>query len=130
MNWVARARAMVGTRFRPQGRSDAGLDCVGLMIAAYALPPESVPRDYRLAGAHGAAILDGARRHFRRIPRRQARPGDALLFLIDERQSHLAVKTERGFVHAHAGLGRVVETPGAAEWPLVAALRRRRKAKD
>ena len=130
MDWVARARALVGTRFRPQGRSDAGLDCVGLMVAAYALPPGAVPGDYRLAGAHGAAILAGATRYFRRVARSQARPGDALLFLIDGRQSHLAVKTERGFVHAHAGLRRVVETPGAADWPLVAVLRRRRKAKD
>jgi len=28
-------------------------------------------------------------------------------------------------VHAHAGIRRVVETPGMPEWPVVAAYRRR-----
>jgi hypothetical protein len=38
---------------------------------------------------------------------------------------HLGVRTDQGFVHAHAGIGRVVETPGAPEWPVLAVYRRR-----
>ena len=41
---VARARALIGTRFRPQGRSAAeGLDCVGL-VALAVLSPGQPPR--------------------------------------------------------------------------------------
>jgi hypothetical protein len=43
-----------------------------------------------------------------------------------ERQLHLAVRTGDGFVHASAGIRRVVETPGEPQWPLIAAYRKRR----
>jgi hypothetical protein len=36
------------------------------------------------------------------------------------------VRTNAGFVHAHAGIRRVVETPGMPEWPLLAVYRKRR----
>jgi hypothetical protein len=42
-------------------------------------------------------------------------------------QLHLGVRTERGFIHAHAALRRVVETPGSPEWPLIAVYRKGRK---
>ena len=34
-------------------------------------------------------------------------------------------RTDRGFVHAHAGIGRVVETPGEPEWPVIGTYRKR-----
>ena len=34
-------------------------------------------------------------------------------------QLHLMIGTGAGFVHAHAGLGRVVETPGLSPWPVL-----------
>jgi hypothetical protein len=37
--------------------------------------------------------------------------------------------TENGFVHAHAGIGRVVETPGQPEWEILGVYRRRSKAR-
>jgi hypothetical protein len=47
-----------------------------------------------------------------------------LLLAPSDDQVHFAILTANGFVHAHAGLRRVVETPGKPEWPLIGAFRR------
>ena len=123
MSYVERARALIGTKFRPQGRSAGqGLDCIGLAAIAYRLPPETVPTGYRSRGDHGPALVAGLKAHFR--PVRKVVSGDLLLLKAGREQVHLVVKTDVGFVHADARLG-VVETPGNPPWPLVRAFRRR-----
>lgn len=117
---VARARACIGARFRPYGRDPAwGLDCVGLVAVALGRP---APRDYALrggdAGGHDAAVR-AAGLH----PVEDRRPGDLLLIECGSRQWHLAIGTAQGFVHADAGIGRVVETPGDPGPRIVAAYR-------
>jgi hypothetical protein len=113
---------MIGVRFRGQGRDPAlGLDCVGVVAVALARVGAEVmlPRDYRLrrgtlpalALPPGLVACDGAL------------PGDVLLLRTSPAQLHLAVRTERGLLHADAAAGRVVERPGEAPWPLVAAWR-------
>lgn len=123
------ARALVGTRFRPQGRSDAGLDCLGLVIAAFDFPTDAARRDYRLRGAHRREIEQGLGRYFRRIQKGQGRAGDVLLMSVASDQLHLGIQTPTGFVHADARIGRVVETPGRPPWPIIGIYRRRRAAK-
>ncbi|HET9336596.1 MAG TPA: NlpC/P60 family protein [Sphingomicrobium sp.] len=126
-----RSRALIGTRFRPQGRDpETGVDCVGLTLAAYDLPVDLVRADYRLRGNYRAEVIHTLLRSFRRVTRKQARPGDLLLLAVAVDQLHLAVLTDGGFVHADARLRRVVETPGEPGWPLVAAYRRCRERKD
>jgi hypothetical protein len=49
-----------------------------------------------------------------------------MLLGAGKEQLHLAVRTEQGFVHAHAGIRRVVETPGMPEWTLLGVYRKRR----
>lgn len=126
-----RALALVGVPFRPQGRSvDQGVDCVGLTLAAFALPTDMVRADYRLRGYYRAEVIAALLKRFRRVPQTKAAPGDLLLFEITGDQLHLAVLTDLGFVHADAQLRRVVETPGVPPWPLIATYRRRvRKVK-
>lgn len=127
---VQQARRLVGTRFRPQGRdSRRGLDCAGLAILAFGLSPEQFRRDYRLRGDHLRelkGVLDGA---FRRVARCRCRPGDLMVMTAGRDQLHLAIRTDQGFVHADARLGRVTETPGSPAWPLVAVYRRRTRSK-
>jgi hypothetical protein len=123
---ATRARALVGTRFRLQGRGADGLDCVGVVVATFGLPDESVRRDYGLRGDHRDEAEACLQRHFRRVPLRQSRAGDVLLLQPSLDQLHLAVRTDAGFVHAHAGIRRVVETPGLPEWPLLAVYRKRK----
>jgi hypothetical protein len=119
---AAAARALVGVRFRMQGRDPAlGLDCVGVAVAALGAAGVSVAvrGDYPLRSARwdrddepgGVVRCAGDA------------PGDVLLLRIDVTQLHVAVRTDAGIVHADAGLRRVVERPGALGWPIVAAWR-------
>jgi murein DD-endopeptidase / murein LD-carboxypeptidase len=113
------ARALVGAAFRLHGRDpDTGLDCVG--VAALVFGVGDVPRGYSVRTADGAgvaALVDGA--GLRQV-RREIRAGDLVLVKSGPAQCHLVVMTDAGFVHADAGIGRVVETPGALPWPILA----------
>ena len=122
---AARALALVGTPFRPQGRDVTGLDCVGLAMRVFELPAETVPDDYRLRGRHLHRATGLLGRFFRRVSETLGQPGDLLLLAPRADQLHFAVLTMSGFVHAHAGLRRVVETPGDPGWPTTAVFRRR-----
>ena len=125
-----RARKLVGARFRPQGREPAtGLDCAGLAIAAFALPGDQFRRDYRLRGDHRRELERVLGRDFRRVWRPQCRPGDLMVLRVRSDQLHLAIRTDAGFVHADARLGKVVETPGAPQWKTIAVYRRRARNK-
>lgn len=119
---VAAARACVGARFRLHGRRVAdGLDCVGVVALAYRLG--DVPAGYALRGGDPARIVASIEaRGFRATVTERA--GDLLLLAAGPFQHHLAVITERGFVHADAGLRRVVETPGLPRWPSIARWRK------
>jgi hypothetical protein len=128
LSYVERARALVGTKFRPQGRGAEGVDCVGLVLAAYGLHPACVRANYRLRGDHRLEMEQGLRRHFRRLADGRSGPGDVLLLQPREDLLHLAIQTDRGFVHAHAGIGRVVETPGEPNWPILGVFRKKRAA--
>lgn len=125
-DYAERARALVGTRFRAQGRDETGLDCIGVVLSTFDLPATAGRNDYRLRGDHRHEVRQALDYHFRQVARKQARPGDVLLLSAGSGQVHLAVRTAAGFVHAHAGLRRVVETPGIPEWPVLAAYRKRR----
>lgn len=126
IDYAERARSLVGTRFRAQGRGEGELDCVGVVLATFIIPAAEVRRDYSLRGASFDEIRQSIEQFFRQIPKSRQRTGDLLLLAAGPDQPHLAVRTEVGFVHAHAGLRRVVETPGVPEWPLLAVYRKRR----
>jgi len=125
IDYAARAQALVGTRFRPQGRDAAGLDCIGVVVAVFQIPPDSVRHDYKLSGEKLSEVREQLEMRFRRVARTVLRSGDVMLLSAGARQPHLAVRTARGFVHAHAGIRRVVETPGVPQWPLLGVYRKR-----
>jgi cell wall-associated NlpC family hydrolase len=124
-DYAARARALVGVPFRPQGRRREGLDCIGLVIETFGLAADSARHDYRLSGDHRSEIEQGFAPHFRKVRPQQMRAGDVLVMAVANNQYHLAVRTSDGFVHAHAGLRKVVETPGLPQWPLLSTYRKR-----
>lgn len=120
---AAAAEALAGTRFRLHGRDPAtGLDCIGLLAAAlaaigrsaplptgYALRARSLPPLRDLAAACGFAETAA-----------RIEPGDVMLLRVGPCQHHLAIALDGGrFVHAHAGLRRVVVMPGPPPWPAV-----------
>jgi cell wall-associated NlpC family hydrolase len=123
---VERARSLIGTRFRAQGRDPRyGLDCLGLAMIAYRIDGANVRRDYRLSGDYRRELMAGLGAAFRRVPRSRAGPGDLMLIEVAADQCHLAVRTSDGFVHADARRGLVVETPGEPEWRVAAIYRKR-----
>lgn len=125
-DFAERARAFVGTRFRAQGRSNQGLDCVGVVVATFGIDPEANRSNYALRGNDLAELEIALHGHFRRVTRSQLRSGDLLLMKPREDQLHLGICTDAGFVHAHAGIRRVVETPGLPAWPVIGVYRKRR----
>lgn len=121
--FAAAACALVGTRFRLHGRTPAeGLDCVGLVACAlaasgravrapagYGLRNSTIEPHLTLAEANGFAPADGP-----------AKRGDLLLVATGPGQHHLTVVSgENKFVHAHAGLRKIVIQPGPLPWAVL-----------
>ena len=106
------AEALVGTPFRLQGRTPAtGLDCIGLVHCALSqagLSPVA-PDGYRLRNVEIAGFLAFAERSGLVSASGPPMPGDVLLTRPGAAQHHLYVALDGGrFVHAHAGIRRVV----------------------
>lgn len=120
---AAHALALVGTPFRLHGRQIAtGLDCVGVVAQALASTGFKcdVSADYHMRGDHLALALGHFDvRQFARVDAAQPETGDVQLCQPGVRQLHFAVLTQRGAVHAHAGLRRVVLTPLPLPWPVI-----------
>lgn len=114
---VASARALIGTRFRPQGRSAAeGLDCIGL--AALAIGARNVPRDYALRGHSGSRLAAGLKAAGLSAVDEPA-AGDVLVLAPGPAQLHLGIFTGTGLVHGDAGLRQVVERPLPLPWSVL-----------
>ncbi|MGF1607509.1 MAG: hypothetical protein ACFB22_14350 [Rhodothalassiaceae bacterium] len=116
---VAAARACVGTPFRHQGRQPGhGLDCVGLILqAARELGlAVSVPADYGRAPDEARLPWELARAGCRAVPVADQQSADILLFCVARRPRHLALRSDRGMVHAWAQSGRVVEHRISQDW--------------
>ena len=103
------AAALIGSPWRLHGRDPAtGLDCIGLLAAALG-PHASLPTGYPLRLREpGPWLPDPAALGF--CPARGAvLPGDVLLLRVGPAQHHLAIAGDpAGWIHAHAGLRRVV----------------------
>jgi lipoprotein Spr len=122
---AARASALVGSRFRPQGRDpDLGLDCVGAAAFACGIPSERIPRDYALRGQARAEIEHRlCDLGCRPVAGHVLAPGDVVVCQTGPAQFHMVIITPGGFVHADAALRRVVQRPYPIPWTLVGAWR-------
>lgn len=116
---VNRARALIGTKFRLHGRDPLhGLDCVGLIAEVFGWHAHA-PYGYALRGGcadEWSHSLDTVA--VRRTG--SACVGDVMLLQAGLMQFHLGIWTGSGLIHADASVRRVVETPGAVRWPVVA----------
>lgn len=115
---------MLGAPFRLHGRDGRSADCVGLAMAAFAGGGWSgrAVRPYGLRSgdaARACAWIDET--GLVRVA--EAAVGDLMLVRPGPMQLHLMIRVEGGHVHAHAGLGRVVETPGPCPWPVIGVWR-------
>ena len=115
------AEALVGAPFRLHGRDPAtGLDCVGVIVAALRASGRRVvdSRGYGLRNGSVAPLLDLAEANSLNQAQGAIEPGDILLVRPGPGQHHLLIATGAGFIHAHAGLRRVVAQPGPLPWPI------------
>lgn len=119
---AAAAERLVGTRFELHGRDPArGLDCIGLVAVALAAigRPAVAPVGYRLRQTEVDRFLASAARSGLADATGPVEPGDVLLARPGPGQHHLVIAAGAGgFVHAHAGLGRIVLTPPPLQWPI------------
>ena len=123
-----RAMDLCGARFCLHGRdAETGLDCVGLaqqcLIAARF--DCDVPNGYSIRSGSERSITEFmAETGFERFPPDAALcEGDIILVRPSPVQWHFLIRAGTGFVHAHAGLGKVVYCPGSAPWPIVSIFR-------
>lgn len=80
--------------------------------------------DYRIRGGEASDVEDELERAgLVRVADGRGETGDLLLVLTGPAQLHVVVLTERGYVHADAGLRRVTEVPGPVPWRSVSAWR-------
>jgi cell wall-associated NlpC family hydrolase len=111
---VREARALLGVRYRHQGRSREGVDCIGLPVcvrAALGLPAmDSAGYAKRAAGAE---MLDYCRANMTAIDRASIQPGD-LLVQMKGADRHVAIVADYpggglSIIHAHLPNKKVVE---------------------
>lgn len=121
------AEGLVGARYRLHGRDPAsGLDCIGLLAAALARIGRTarLPNGYALRSLAAPGIEPAALRLGFAPVGSPDQPGDVAFVRVCPGQFHLAIAgAARGFVHAHAGLRRVVLTPTLGDWRLESAWR-------
>ena len=115
------ALQQIGTPFRLLGRVPGqGLDCVGLVahclnevsLTAPAIPPYALRGDYS-----NAIVLAFQAPDFQ--PAQTMALGAIAAVRCASRQYHLMIRVPGAWVHAHAGLGRVVSTPDPLPWPIL-----------
>ena len=121
---ASRAFAQVGTPFRFRGRTPGiGLDCVGLALST--LEPSMraglLSFEYSMRGDFRSVLENCfAKLPFRRLEDDEGEmDGDILLVLAGPSQLHLMIAADGGWVHAHAGLRRIVFTPIWPNWPII-----------
>lgn len=120
----ARAASHIGTPFRLHGRSAVGgFDCVGLAIDAlkHVGLPCAAPDDYSLRGQYEADVFSFFENpFFAGLAKGEIlKFGDFVIVVPAPRQLHVMICAAGGFVHAHAGLRRVVLTPPPVPWPVI-----------
>lgn len=119
------AEKLVGAPFRLQGRDPAtGLDCIGLVALALArargIEHVDTPQAYRLRNCASDRYLVFAKRAGLEQADGSICPGDVLHTSPGPAQDHLLIAiNSRCFVHAHAGLRRVVRTDAALTVPVL-----------
>lgn len=119
---VVHCRGWIHTKFRHQGRSKSGVDCIGLFaeVAKEIGRTITIPSNY---SHHPDQIflLAELTRMFDKITKAEMAVGDLLLMrFMDDQQRipcrHVAIRTDLGVLHSSAQFKKVTEHGLDSEW--------------
>ncbi len=114
LEFVAAARAYIGTPFVHQGRSRHGLDCVGLVVCAARDAGLSLVDRMDYSPDPGSLLIKELVLQLVEVPDKQ--PGDVLLMRFQGEPQHSAVLAGDTVIHGYATVGKVVEHRLDAKW--------------
>lgn len=119
--FIDAARACIGVPFRHRGRTERGLDCIGLLVVALHAAGR-IPQDRR---SYGRApdrdrLREAVREHFG-DPVDAPQPGDIVLMRWTDRPQHVAIVGDYAhgglsLIHSDNAFGAVTEHRYAAPW--------------
>ena len=119
--FIDAARARVGVPFRHRGRTDRGLDCIGLLVVALHAAGRT-PQDRRTYGRapDRDKLREAVREHFGE-PVSEPQPGDVVLMRWTDRPQHVAIVGDYAhgglsLIHSDNAFGAVTEHRYAAPW--------------
>lgn len=120
---IESARAYLDVKWRHQGRSRHGVDCAGLVLLV-GKAHGYLPQDLDVIGyarrPNKFTFLEPFRKNMDEKPLDQAKTGDVLIFADGPYPCHTGFQTEKYgevyFLHAYAGLRRVLEQPLDDMW--------------
>lgn len=105
---VDEARSYIGCRWHHQGRSRAGVDCVGLVVrVSHALGLTDFDTSDYSRQPDPAMMRATLAQYMEPVGRYQL--GDVLLMRFEREPQHVAIVTDKGIIHAYAQARRVVE---------------------
>jgi cell wall-associated NlpC family hydrolase len=121
-NFVGQARSWLGVPWVHQGRSRAGVDCVGLLVCAareLGLAAGAVDVQDYARQPHGGRLREMAEQHL--VPSGYPlQPGHVVLMRFDGEEQHIGLIGDYpaglSLIHAHSRLGSVVEHRLADVW--------------
>ena len=122
---VAFARSMIGKPFSHLGRTEAAVDCVGLVILAFRAGGLDI-KDFSQYRHRDEELdyVEQARRHWTTSDDFCGNQGDAFLFKVKRYPSHFGIATEDGtLIQASDKHGKVIETRFDERWARRAVLR-------
>jgi len=109
---VEEARTWLGVRFKHQGRTRNGVDCVGLVLKVH---EQLFGDEKEITGyerrPNQRMVYDLMGKHLIRIRPEEAQPGDVVLMAFDTGATHLGIISEKTIIHAYLQARKVVEQP-------------------
>ena len=119
---IAAARRWIGVKWKHQGRTRSGIDCLGLVVlVAKECGIADVDQKTYSPRPDGKSLVRRFSEEMDKIMLTEMQPGDVILFADSIYPCHVAIVSEKHgqlhIIHAHATRRQVLEERYAWEWP-------------
>lgn len=108
-SFLAAARALIGVPFVHQGRSEHGIDCIGLVVLAGKTCGIDTSADITNYSRTPHGVLLPLLEKALDPVEGEICPGDLLVFRFKHEPMHIGIWTGSTLIHTFATIGRVVE---------------------